>query len=322
MAEHVKIDVSVVLPAYNEEENIRAVIEKTAAAFRDNDLLGEIVVVDDGSRDGTLAAAEAAQATFERVKVFSHRKNRGLTRALLTGFNAADGEVIIFLCADLQSDPEEDIPKLLAEIGRGNDVVLGWRQGRREMKIVVSKLYHWLSRLLFGIRAHDMNWIKAFRREVVADLQLRSDWHRYIAVLAQHEGYKISEVKTSYYPRQHGRSKFGTRRILAGFFDLIVVKFELSFGERPMFFFGALGLALLTAAGCIGVYGLTRWLIEDWVRGGDYRPMAVTYFSFISLLLAGGLLFAIGFLGEYLVSIRQSIRSLGMDTTTKREQGE
>ena len=322
MSDYATIRVSVILPAYNEQENIRAVIEKTAAAFRDNDLVGEIVVVDDGSADGTLPAAESAREEFDRVKVLSHRKNRGLTQALLTGFDAAEGEVIIFLCADLQSDPEEDVPKLIAEINAGSDVVLGWRQGRREAKIVVSKLYHWLSRLLFGIRAHDMNWVKAFKREVVADLRLRSDWHRYIAVLAQHEGYKISEVKTNYYPRQHGRSKFGTRRILAGFFDLIVVKFELSFGERPMFFFGTLGLALLTAAGCIGVYGLTRWLIQDWIQGGDYRPMAVTYFSFISSLLAGGLLFAIGFLGEYLVSIRQSIRSLRRGASTKREQGD
>lgn len=322
MTESSAVQVSVVLPAYNEEENVPLVVEKTAAAFRDNGLAGEIIVVDDGSSDGTLAAANAVAERVEHVKALGHRKNRGLTQALLTGFNAAEGEVIVFLCADLQSEPEEDIPKLLAEIKNGSDVALGWRQGRREMKVVVSKLYHWLSRLLFGIRAHDMNWIKAFRREVVDDLQLRSDWHRYIAVLAQHEGYKISEVQTNYYPRQHGRSKFGVARVLAGFFDLIVVKFELSFGDRPMFFFGSLGLVLLLIAACIGGYGVVRWVIEDWIAGGDYRPMDVTYFSFISTLLAGGLLFAMGFLGEYLVSIKQSIASARMAKDETRVHGE
>jgi len=318
MTELPPVHVSVVLPAYNEEENIPLVVEKTAAAFRDNDLAGEIIVVDDGSSDGTLAAARAAAETVEGVKALGHRKNRGLTQALLTGFNAAEGEAIVFLCADLQSDPEEDIPKLLAEIEGGSDVALGWRQGRREMKIVVSKVYHWLSRLLFGIRAHDMNWVKAFRREVVDDLQLRSDWHRYIAVLAQHEGYKISEVKTNYYPRQHGRSKFGVARVLAGFFDLIVVKFELSFGDRPMFFFGSLGLFLLTIAGAMGLYGVVRFI----VTAGAYKAYAVTYFSFITLLLAGGLLFAMGFLGEYLVSIKQCIASARTGKDKTREQGE
>ena len=311
--------VSVVLPAKNEEQNIPLVIAKCAAAFEANGLVGEVVIVDDGSTDGTLAAAEAAAVEHARVKVLSHRKNRGLTEALKTGFAAAEGDVIVFLCADLQSDPEEDIPKLLAAIEAGSDVALGWRQGRREMKLVVSKLYHWLSRLLFGIKAHDMNWIKALRREVVEDLELRSDWHRYIAVLAQHEGYKVAEVPTNYYPRQHGRSKFGTARILRGFFDLIVVKFELSFSERPMFLFGTAGLLLLGGAGAIGTYGVVRWIIQDWIHKGNYQPMAVTYFSFITLLLAGGLLFAMGFLGEYLVSIRQGIRMLKGKGGERRE---
>ncbi len=314
------LTISVVLPARNEEGNIPLVVDKCAAAFDAMGRAGEVIIVDDGSTDGTRNAANAAAEKHRHVKVLSHRKNRGLTEALKTGFDAAEGDVIVFLCADLQSDPEEDIPKLVAEIDAGADVVLGWRQGRREMKLLVSKVYHWLSRLLFGITVHDMNWIKALRREVVEDLHLRSDWHRYIAVLAAHEGYKIAEVKTEYHPRQHGRSKFGTTRILRGFLDLLVVKFELSFGDRPMFFFGGVGLGLLSIAGAIGVYGVTRWVIEDRLGGGDYRPMDVTYFSFITLLLAGGLLFAMGFLGEYLVSIRQAIKRISLDRPSGRER--
>ncbi len=314
--------ISIILPARDEEENIPLVVDKCAAALDKLDAEGEIIIVDDGSRDGTLDAAKAAAGKHDRVKVLTHRKPRGLTEALKTGFAAAQGDVIVFLCADLQSDPEEDVPKLLAALDAGADVALGWRQGRRELKLLVSKVYHWLSRLLFGIQARDMNWIKAFRREVVEDLELRSDWHRYIAVLAAHEGYQIAEVKTNYYPRRHGRSKFGAARIVRGFLDLLAVKFELSFSDRPMFFFGSAGLGLLAAAGAIAAYGVIRWIIEDRLGGGDYRPMKVTYFSFISLLLAGGLLFAMGFLGEYLASVREAVRRLERRLGEERERRE
>lgn len=306
--------VSVVLPAFNEEPNIPTLLEKTSRALAANGMDGEIILVDDGSTDGTGQAADEAAKTCPNLRVFHHRRNLGLTRALMTGFEHAQGDVIVFLCSDLQSDPEEDIPKLVAELDKGADVALGWRQGRSDGRVVVSKLYHWLSRLLFGITAHDMNWIKAFRREVVEGMKLRSDWHRYIAVLAAAEGYRIAEVKTNCYPRRHGASKFGRRRILAGFFDLLAIKFQTSFIDRPMLFFGSLGLALLFVSFLIGGYGVTRYVIEEYlVPGGEYKPRNVTYFAFIASLFGGLALFALGFLGEILVTIREELKELARD---------
>jgi len=298
--------VSVIFPALNEAESLPLLFKKTLRAFEATDQRGEIVLVDDGSTDNTQEVAQREAERIPNLRVVRHRRNLGLTRALMTGFEAAGGDIIVFLCSDLQSDPEEDIPKLLAEIEAGSDVALGWRQGRRDGRILVSKLYHMLSRVLFGIAAHDMNWIKAFRREVVENMKLRSDWHRYIAVLAASEGYKISEVKTQCHPRRYGKSRFSRRRILAGFFDLLAVKFQVSFADRPMSFFGSAGLALLTVAGVIGLYGVTRFVISR----GQYKALSVTYFAFVSSLLGGLGLFALGFLGELLVSIRDELRDL------------
>jgi len=304
-------EISIVFPALNEAEGLPLLFEKTVRALEATGHTGEIILVDDGSTDDTPEAAERERAKIPILRVVRHRRNLGLTKALMTGFEAARGDVIVFLCSDLQSDPEEDIPKLLAEIESGNDVALGWRQGRQDGRAFVSKLYHWLSRLLFGIMAHDMNWIKAFRREVVENMKLRSDWHRYIAVLAASEGYKISEVKTQCHPRRHGKSRFSRRRVFAGFFDLLAVKFQVSFANRPMFFFGSAGLALLTLASLIGLYGVSRYVIEEFIiPGGEYKPRNVTYFAFIAFLFGGLGLFALGFLSELLVSIRDELRDL------------
>ena len=253
------IEVSVILPAFNEEKNISIVIKKTINALNDLKCLGEIIVIDDGSTDNTAKEVEGIVSIEPKLYLIRHKKNKGLTESLLTGFSNASGEVVIFLCADLQSDPEEDIPKLVNEIRKGYDVVLGWRQGRKN-RIMVSKIGHLLCRLFFGISLHDINWIKAFKREVIKDLPLRSDWHRYIAILANAAGYRITEVKTNYYPRRYGKSKFGKKRIVSGFLDLLTIKFQISFMKRPMFFFGALGLIFLSLGFLLGL-GLLVYII-------------------------------------------------------------
>jgi glycosyltransferase involved in cell wall biosynthesis len=295
--------VSVLIPAYNEEGNVTLVIDKVAKAFEARGVDGEVVLVDDGSTDGTGHEAAACAARYPFIKVVSHRRNLGLTEALRTGFRHVSGDIIILLPGDLESDPEEDIPKLLDKLAEGYDVVAGWRQGRRDHKIMASKIYNFVSRLLFNVQAHDMNWIKAFRREVIEGLYLRSDWHRFILMIAASQGYKIGEVPTNYYPRRQGKSKYGLGRIPVSFLDVLVVKFLLTFSRKPMIFFGALGSALVLAAFGIGVYLLHQWF----TRVRQLRPV----FTFgVILALAGLIIFLVGFLAELVVDQHERIEEL------------
>lgn len=296
--------VTVVVPAYNEAGNVGDVVEAVAQAFAALSVEGELVLVDDGSTDGTAEEAAAAARRHPFVRVLTHRRNLGLTEALETGFRAARGEVVILLPADMESDPREDVPKLLAKMEEGYDVVAGWRQGRQDRKVLASRIYNTVSRWLFRVQAHDMNWIKAFRREVVEDLlPLRSDWHRFLLMIAASKGYRVGEVQVNYYPRRRGRSKFGFLRIPVSFLDVLVVKFLLTFSRKPMLFFGSLGLACFLAGGALYVYLLGLWLS----LGKQQRPI----FTFAGVLvLAGLLLFLIGFLAELVVSQQDRLEEL------------
>lgn len=302
----IKNSISVILPAYNEKGNVGNVIEKSVKALKDNGYSGEVVLINDGSKDGTKEEAEAVARKYTNVKVVSHRRNEGLTEALLSGFKAAKGNIIVFLCTDLQSDPEEDIPKLVNEVINGYDVVLGWRQGRQGMRTVVSRIYHLLSRIFFGISMHDMNWIKAFRKEVVEQINLRSDWHRYIPVLAKDMGFSIKEVKTSYYPRRSGETKYGPWRVLSGILDLLTIRLELSFVKKPMHLFGSIGLVFILLGFLLGIGMGLQFLIF----GSQNPPSKGFYFVLLLLLIVGIQFFSFGFIAEFLVSIKNKIRSL------------
>ncbi len=211
----------------------------------------------------------------------------------------------------LESDPEEDIPKLLAKMNEGYDVVAGWRQGRNDRKIFASTIYNIASRLVFGLEAHDMNWIKAFRREVIESIHLRSDWHRFILMLAAAQGYKIGEVPVNYYPRQKGRSKYGLARIPVSFLDVLVVKFLMTFSRKPMLFFGGLGLTLVTGSLATFVYLAFLYLTNQ----GQRRPI----FDFAGvLLLVGVLFFFVGFIAELIVSQNERIEELERRLTNGR----
>jgi len=295
--------VSVLIPAYNEQGNVPLVIDKVARTFGARGIDGEVVFVDDGSTDGTGHEAAACAARYPFVKVVSHRRNLGLTEAIKTGFRHVSGDIIVLLPGDLESDPEEDIPKLLDKLAEGYDVVAGWRQGRHEGKIVASRIYNFISRLLFNVQAHDMNWIKAFRREVTDGLRLRSDWHRFILMIAASQGYKIGEVPTNYYPRRQGKTKFGLGRIPVSFLDVLVVKFLLTFSRKPMIFFGALGSALILTALGTGLYLIYQYIVHF----RQIRPL----FNFgITLALAGLVIFLVGFLAELVVDQHERIDDL------------
>ncbi len=212
--------------------------------------------------------------------------------------------MIVFLPADLESDPEEDIPKLLGKLDEGYDVVAGWRQGRKEGKVFASGIYNRVSKTLFHIDLHDMNWIKAFRREVIESLPpLRSDWHRFILQIAAHQGFRIGEVPTTWYRRQAGQSKFGFGRIPISLLDVLVVWFLLTFSQAPMRFFGGIGLACLGITGVTYAILLALYLIDQTQK----RPI---FIGASVLALAGLLLLLVGFIAELIVSQGDQIREL------------
>jgi glycosyltransferase involved in cell wall biosynthesis len=305
--------VSVVVPARNEEATVGTFVERTAKAFAQLGRSWELLYVDDGSTDATAAVVEAAGAAEPRVRLVRQRRNLGLTEALNRGFREARGEVIVFLPADLESDPEVDIPLLLGKLDEGYDVVAGWRQGRRDGKRFASRVANFTCRLLFGLDVHDMNWIKAFRREVTDALALRSSWHRYILVMAQSEGYRIGEVKVPYKPREQGRSKFGFSRLPVSFLDVVTLKFLLTFQRKPIIFFGALGSAM------IGV-GLLLWAYLLWSflsSHTQYRPLMLV--AGIAML-AGLLVVLVGFLGELVVNVSERVDRLERWLSDERER--
>jgi glycosyltransferase involved in cell wall biosynthesis len=297
------VDVSVVVPAFNEEGNLPLLAEKFAAMFAKADFSGEVILVDDGSTDNTHAAALECRQRYPFWKVERHRVNRGLTAALETGFAAARGRIFVFYPADLQYLPE-DIPKMIQRINEGYDVVTGWKQGSYGVRRFVSAVYNGVSRTLFPVGVHDLNSVKAFRREVVENLTFRRDWHRYMVVMAAYAGYRVGEVKVQLHPRHSGQSKFsGVSRILIGVLDLVAVKFQLSFMKKPLLFFGSLGLIMLAMAAVVGGVAIyLRLILQE-----GYRPLL----TLVMLLATSGIMFfAMGFLGELLINLKEDISSL------------
>jgi glycosyltransferase involved in cell wall biosynthesis len=308
--------VSVIVPAFNEEGNVERLLDRIDEGLAKAGSEGEIVFIDDGSSDGTWSRIEAARGARRNLRPFRHRRNFGLSEALNTGFRNVRGEFVIFLPADLQSDPAEDIPKMMEELRGGYDVVVGWRIGRREGKLVVSLVYNLLCRRLFGIDAHDLNWIKGFRREVIDVIHLRSDWHRYVVVLAAGKGFRVKEIRTNYYPRHSGRSKFGRKRILRGVLDLLVVKFETSFRDRPMMLFGSWGVAM---AG-VGVLLGAVLVVQKLLTGVGSRPLL---FLVMLLVLLGTQFLGLGFLSEQIAGLRETLRGGAGETgLTPADRGE
>ena len=311
--------VSVLVPARDEADNVAELVARVARAFAALDLpegAGELVLVDDGSTDGTSQIADELSAKHPFLRVIHHRRNLGLTAALRTGFREVRGAFVLFLPADLEADPETDIPLLLGKLEEGYDAVAGWRQGRREGKVFASGIYNLVSRGLFGLTVHDLNWTKGFRREVIETLPpLRSDWHRFLLHIVAQQGYRIGEVATPWHRRRAGRSKFGLARIPKSLLDVLVIKFLLTFSREPMRFFGGLGLTATASSLLVFAYLLGLWL----VKGKQLRPI---FIAAGVIGLAGLTLILIGFITELIVSQSERLRRLEQDLQDlKRMQG-
>lgn len=283
--------ISVVVPAYNEAVNIPFLIEefdKFIAKRRNY----EVILVDDGSEDGTSDILKKKKRRY--LRYVRHQRNMGKTQAIMSGAKAAKGDVLVIFDADMQYDPK-DIPRLIAFIQNGFDVATGWKQGKYDKKFV-SNTYNWWARKLFGLEIHDMNAIKAVRKEVLNDMALRKDWHRYLVPLAKDAGYRIGEVKVDIRPRKYGHPKYQQKsRILIGFFDLLAVKFQLSFMKKPLLYFGTIGLFSALAGVIVGVLSIILRLL-----GYGFRPLL---YLVILLVISGILFFSLALIGESIRAI-------------------
>ena len=206
--------VSTIVPALNEEGNIDELCRQFDEMQKNADFKSELVIIDDGSTDSTLQKIKENAPKYSFIRYASHQRNRGLTESLQTGFSISSGEIYVFYPADLQYKPE-DIPALVQPIFEGADLSTGWKQGKYEKRFV-SKIYNWISRKIFNLKVHDLNSVKAFRKEIVKRIFLRKDWHRYMVVLAVDEGFRVDEVKISLYDRNWGTTKFSFWRIPVG----------------------------------------------------------------------------------------------------------
>lgn len=298
-----RLNVSVVVPLYNEEESLRELVAWIDRIANKNSLSYEIIMIDDGSSDSSWEKVEQLKTEYPAIKGIRFARNYGKSAALYCGFKEAKGEVIITMDADLQDSPDE-IPELYRMImEEGYDLVSGWKKKRYDPagKRLPSKFFNWTARIVSGIKLHDFNCgLKAYRRRVVKSIEVYGEMHRYIPILAKHAGFKrIGEKVVQHQERKYGVSKFGMERMVKGYLDLITVSFMSHFGRSPMYFFGSLGTIMFLLGG-----GTTVWVIADklykQINGLPLRAVTDQPLFFVAILaiILGVQLFLAGFLGE------------------------
>jgi dolichol-phosphate mannosyltransferase len=299
--------ISLVIPVYNEAESIEELHRQIADVAERAGYDVEMVLVSDGSTDSSWEVIESLARTDRRVHGVRLRRNFGKAAALAAGFDAAQGDVVVTMDADLQDDPAE-LPKMLARLDEGWDVVSGWKLVRHDPwhKRWPSKLFNWLVGRLTGVRLHDHNCgYKCYRRDVILEVRLYGELHRFVPVLAAARGFRVGEVVVNHRPRQHGRSKYGLSRIVKGFLDLVTVKFLTGYGHRPQHALGTVGLASLVLGAAVLVYLAIGWGISR-LNGNpadDFHlhQRAALYYG-LGLLLLGGQFFSMGLLAEMITA--------------------
>jgi glycosyltransferase involved in cell wall biosynthesis len=293
--------ISVVAPAFDEERSVALLFEELQAALDPLDAPWEVVFVDDGSTDGTFAALTRLHDAHDNVRVVRLRRNFGKSAALAAGFEQARGEIVVTIDADLQDDPAE-IPRLLAKLDEGFDLVSGWKSRRRDpwTRRVLSRVFNRLASAISGVMLHDVNCgLKAYRAEVVHELKIYGELHRFLPVLAHERGYRVAELPVNHRPRNHGRSRYGLERYLRGFLDLLTVSLVGRYRHRPLHLFGGLGL-VLGALGTIVLAYLT--VVKATGEAIGHRPLLILG---VLLVVVGLQLFSVGLLGEMIRSLHE-----------------
>ncbi len=310
------MDISVVVPVLNEEESLPHLFQRLTEALDGSGYSYEIIVVDDGSTDGSFDVMRQIQARDDRLRVVRFRRNFGQTAAFAAGFDRARGDVVITIDADLQNDPA-DIPALMAKLAEGYDVVSGWRVDRKDRfldrrlpSILANRLIAWTT----GVRIHDYGCsLKAYRRDVLADVRLYGEMHRFIPALAYAAGARVTEIPVNHFPRQFGRAKYGISRTVKVILDILAVRFLMSFSTRPIHVFGLLGLLSFAAGTAMLVYlAVVRLLLLQPIAN---RPLTLLG---ILLTMLGVQLVTSGLLAELVT--RTYYESQGKPIYTVREE--
>ena len=298
-----RLDISVVVPLYNEQESLAELVAWIDRVAKQNNLTYEVIMVDDGSSDDSWNEVERLKTTYPAIKGIRFARNYGKSAALYCGFAKAEGEVVFTMDADLQDSPDE-IPEMRRMILEdGYDLVSGWKKKRYDPagKRLPSKFFNWTARVVSGIKLHDFNCgLKAYRRKVIKSIEVYGEMHRYIPILAKHAGFKrIGEKVVQHQERKYGVSKFGMERMVKGYLDLISVSFMSHFGRSPMYFFGSLGTIMFLLGGLTTVWVIALKLYKQ-INGLPLRAVTDQPLFFVAILavILGVQLFLAGFLGE------------------------
>ncbi len=298
------MDISVVIPFFNEAESLPELSAWIERVMKENGFSYEVLMIDDGSTDGSWDIVKGLSAANPAIHGISFRRNYGKSAALYCGFAKAEGDVVITMDADLQDSPDE-IPALYRKIKEeGFDIVSGWKQHRKDNPItknLPSKLYNATARRITGIKLHDMNCgLKAYRKDVVKNVEVYGEMHRYIPYLAKNAGFtKIGEMPVHHQKRQYGKSKFGMSRFVNGFLDLLSLWFLSTFGKKPMHFFGYSGIFMFLVGFVMTVWIIVAKLVRQ-SHGLGYRAVTDQPLFYLALLavVLGVMLFLAGFIGE------------------------
>ena len=309
-----KYDISIIVPLFNEKESLPELVAWIKEVLQREGRSYEIIMVDDGSTDGSWEKIRELAASDSTIRGISFRRNYGKSAALYEGFAAAEGRVVVTMDADLQDSPEE-VPELYRMVVEdGWDVVSGWKQHRQDNKLtknLPSKLYNWTARKVTGIKLHDMNCgLKAYKSEVVKNIEVYGEMHRYIPYLAKNAGFsKITEKPVHHQKRKYGVSKFGIERFVNGFLDLMSLWFLSKFGKKPMHFFGTSGIFMFLVGFVMTVWIIAAKLVHQ-SQGVRYRAVTDQPLFYLALLtiILGVLFFLAGFIGE-MISRSSSARN-------------